>query len=474
MTRLSSARQPNSSAAVTARRFTSEAAGVAAPRPCRGIVKLPVKAQPRSCQVRIDRVGAEGDGVGCASNEAPVYVPFTLPGELVTASLRRARGEGWLARCVSIDHPSSARIDPPCEYFGRCGGCALQHWRDRDYAEWKRWLLVSALQRAGCTTPEPVALISGSPGERRRLDFAVRRDRGHIVLGLHMANSGVVVDLTHCIVLHPVLMSLMAALRGVLQRMQAIRREASVVINLLDNGPDVLLRTDAALPLDDRTALIEFARSSDVPRISWTTGNAMAEPVCIFRPPARTLAGVEVRPPPGAFLQPTTAGERAIVEAVLAGLPTRMAAGAPRTRIAELFAGCGTLTFALAEKARVVAWEGDAASAAALSEAAKRAGPAGRVEVLRRDLARQPLSAKELAGFPVVVLDPPHAGAAAQIAQVAASGAATIVYVSCNPSSLARDARTLRTAGYTLAKATAIDQFLWSARLESVCVFRRP
>jgi 23S rRNA (uracil1939-C5)-methyltransferase len=435
--------------------------------------KSRVKAPPPSCQVRIDRVGAEGDGVGCFSDETPFYVPFTLPGELVTASPLRARGEGWLARCVSVDQPSSARIDPPCEYFGRCGGCALQHWRDQDYAEWKRCLLVSALRRAGFTTPEPVALIGGAPGERRRLDFAVRRDRGHIVLGLHMANSGIVVDLTHCIVLHPVLMALMPPLRGVLQRLRAIRREASVVINLLDNGPDVLLRTDAALPLDDRTALIEFARSSNVPRVSWTTGNAGAEPVCVFRQPAKTMFGVEVRPPAGAFLQPTTTGERAIVEAVLGGLPAEMATGTARTRIAELFAGCGTLTFALAEKARVVAWEGDAPSAAALNEAANRAGLAGRVEVLRRDLARQPLSAKELAGFAVIVLDPPHAGAAAQIAQVAASGAATVIYVSCNPSSLARDARTLQAAGYALAKATAIDQFLWSARLESVCVFRR-
>jgi 23S rRNA (uracil1939-C5)-methyltransferase len=434
---------------------------------------VPVKAPPPSCQVRIDRVGAEGDGVGCLSDAAPLYVPFTLPGELVTASPLRARGEGWLARSDSIDQPSSARVDPPCGYFGRCGGCALQHWRDQDYAEWKRSLLVSALRRAGFTTPEPVALIRGSPGERRRLDFAVRRDRGHIVLGLHMANSGIVIDLAHCMVLHPVLMALMIPLRGVLQGLRAIRREASVVINMLDNGPDVLLRTDAALSFDDRTALIEFARSSGVPRVSWTTGNASAEPVCVFRPPAKTMSGVEVRPPAGAFLQPTTAGERAIVEAVLAGLLAEKAGGT-RMRIAELFAGCGTLTFALAEKARVVAWEGDAPSAAALNEAANRAGLAGRVEVLRRDLARQPLSAKELAGFPVVVLDPPHAGAVAQIAQVAASGAASIIYVSCNPSSLARDARRLQAAGYTLAKATAIDQFLWSARLESVCVFRRP
>ncbi|HEY1413016.1 MAG TPA: class I SAM-dependent RNA methyltransferase, partial [Rhodopila sp.] len=100
-------------------------------------------------------------------------------------------------------------------------------------------------------------------------------------------------------------------------------------------------------------------------------------------------------------------------------------------------------------------------------------GVAGRIEAFQRDLARQPLSAKELAAFAAVVLDPPHNGAAAQIGQIAAAKVPTVIYVSCNPATLSRDARTLLGAGYTLAAATAIDQFLWSARLESVSVFRR-
>jgi 23S rRNA (uracil1939-C5)-methyltransferase len=438
-------------------------------------LKPQAKTAPPPCQIRIDRVGADGDGVASLSDKLPLYVPFTLPGELVTANPLRPRGEGWLARAESIDQSSEARVDPPCGYFGRCGGCALQHWRDPEYSEWKRGLLTAALQRAGFAPPEPVSLVRGLPGERRRLDFAIRRDHGQIILGLHTAGSVTVVDLTHCMVLHPVLQALMAPLRSVLQGMRAIRREASVVINLLDTGPDVLLRTDAALTLDERNALIEFARARGVPRISSTVGNGTPETICMFRPPTTMLSGVEVRPPPGVFLQATAEAERAIIESVLTALPARLTAGSTgRARIAELYAGCGTLTFALAGKARVTAWEGDATSVAALNEATNRAGLGGRVEVLQRDLARQPLSPKELAGFPVVVLDPPHAGAAAQITQIAAAGVPTVVYVSCNPSSLARDARTLQAAGYAVRSATAIDQFLWSARLESVCVFQRP
>jgi 23S rRNA (uracil1939-C5)-methyltransferase len=142
-----------------------------------------------------------------------------------------------------------------------------------------------------------------------------------------------------------------------------------------------------------------------------------------------------------------------------------------RSRIADLYAGCGTFSFVLAGRARVAAYEGDAPSVAALRAAANAAGLAGRVEAHVRDLARQPLSAKELAAFAAVVLDPPHAGALAQTALIAASGVARVIYVSCNPAALARDAKVLHEADYKLLSATPIDQFLWSARLESVAVF---
>ena len=141
--------------------------------------------------------------------------------------------------------------------------------------------------------------------------------------------------------------------------------------------------------------------------------------------------------------------------------------------MAELYAGCGTLTFALAPHMRVAAFEGDLPAFNALRQATNSAGLAGRVETTRRDLARQPLSAKELSAFAVAVLDPPHNGALEQIGQIAASGIGRVIYVSCNPAALARDAKLLNAAGYRLVSATPIDQFLWSARLESVCVFSR-
>ena len=425
---------------------------------------------PGPAQVQIDRVGSEGDGIARLPDGTPLYVPFTLPGETVTARPLQSRGDGWHAFAETIANSTDARAEPPCRHFGRCGGCVLQHWRDADYRTWKGGLVSHALRQAGFTPPDPLPFIPGLPNERRRMDFAVRRAAGRIVLGLHEQRSAEVIDITGCLVLHPALMALFPPLRVLLQNLKAIRREGSVVINLLGSGPDMLLRTDAPLTLEDRIALTGFARDHGLPQVSQTQGNGVPETIGLLRPPITAMSGVSVRPPPGVFLQATAEGERAIIDAVLQGMPAKITS---KTRVAELYAGCGTLTFALAKAVRVAAYEGDAATVAALKQAINQGGIAGRIEAFQRDLARQPLSAKELAAFAGVVLDPPHGGAATQIGQIAAALVPAVVYVSCNPATLSRDARMLHGAGYRLAAATAIDQFLWSARVESVSVFRR-
>ena len=254
-------------------------------------------------------------------------------------------------------------------------------------------------------------------------------------------------------------------MRGMLAGLHALQREGSAVLNLLDTGPDLLLRLDAEPDAADRIRLADFARAHGIPRIACALGNGAPEPAAQLSAATITLAGTPVEPPPGAFLQASTEGERAIVDAVLTGLPVSLTA---KSRIVELYAGSGTITFALATRARVLAVEGDAAALASL----RRAAAGKRIETQQRDLTRQPLTATELKGAAAIVLDPPHAGAAAQIAQIAAAAVPTVIYVSCNPAVLARDARILREAGYRVAAATPIDQFLWSARLESVCVFR--
>lgn len=409
-------------------------------------------------------MGADGDGVATLSGGASLFLPDTLPGELVQPGPLARRGEGWTGDATVLE-PAPDRVTPPCPHFGPCGGCTLQHWQDESYATWKAAQVTDALRRMGGAAL-PVTLARTPPAARRRMDLAIRRNGPGLLIGLHRRRSRDIVDMHACPILHPTLFSLIQALRPVLRRLQGLKRDGSAVVNLLDSGPDLLLRTDAELTAGDRTLLTAFANAHGLPRISWAPGLARGsqgapEPACLLRPATTAFTGVETPIPPGAFLQASREGEAAIVAAVLAALPPLPS----KARILELFAGCGSITHALATRARVQAYEGDTDAYGALRRAANP-----RVLVTQRDLARQPLQAAELKGAGAIVLDPPHGGALAQMPALAASGI-PIVYVSCNPAALARDGRVLLQAGYQVASVAAIDQFLWSARVESVVGF---
>lgn len=418
--------------------------------------------------VEIVRVGQEGDGIAALADGTPLFVPFGLPGERALVRPSAKRGDGFAAQIESIERSSLERAPAPCAHFGVCGGCALQHWDAAAYSAWKSNLLTAALQRAGyAIAPQP--MIVTPPHSRRRVDLAIRRlPNGTILLGLHTARDKTVVDLTECTVMHPTLVALLPKLRVVLKSLQALGHEGSAVVNLLDSGPDILLRTDKKLAVADRSFLANFANETGCPRITWAQNTGEPEVAALLRPATTSLSGTLATIPPGGFLQATPDGEAAIIAAVMAGLPAKPT---NKARVLELFAGSGTLTFAIAKHMRVHAVEGDAAAHASLKLAANATGQTGRVTTEMRDLARRPLQVKEISAFDTVVLDPPHGGAPAQIGLIAASGIKRVIYVSCNPTALGRDALALKQAGYKLASAQPVDQFLWSARLESVCVF---
>src|SRR5262249_311428 len=162
-------------------------------------------------------------------------------------------------------------------------GCTLQDLPDDGYLARKRDMLATALRRAGYPDAVLSPIVRAEPGERRRMDLAARRTRAGIVLGLHRHRSADVVDLPACLGLHPRWSAFLPPLPSLLLRLNALRREGSVVANLLDSGPDVLLRTDEALQLADRVAIAAFARDQALPRIAWAQGNADPEPVAVLR-----------------------------------------------------------------------------------------------------------------------------------------------------------------------------------------------
>ena len=419
--------------------------------------------------LRVTRMGSGGDGIAALPDGTPCFIPRALPGEDVRAVPGPRRRDGARAVLEAVVAPSPDRVEPACRHFAEgCGGCAVQHWAPAAQAGWKRDRLVEALSRAGYPGADVAPTVTTPMARRRRADFALRRDAGSIRIGFHASASAAVLDLAECPVLDPRLVALLAPLRAMLRRLPALRRDGSAVVNLLDTGPDLLLRTDGPLAAAERALLASFAAEAGLARIAWAGPGGSVEPAAQLGPASIALSGVPVAPPPGAFLQASPEGEAAIIAAVLAALPTRLAG---RGRIADLHAGLGTLSIPLAARGRVSAFEGEASAVAALAAAAGRAGLP--LSATRRDLVRQPLTVAELAPFAAVVLDPPFAGAAEQAALLARSAVPLVVYVSCNPAALSRDARGFAQAGWQVAAATPIDQFVHSAQVEAVVAFTR-
>lgn len=415
-------------------------------------------------EAEVAGLGSEGDGILRIGGDS-LFVPYVIAGERV----RVIRRQGRSAELQSVLRPSPDRVTPPCGLFGRCGGCMLQHVGADAVMAFKQGQVREALTQAGFALPDEIGFSVSPPGARRRMDLALRRTAAGMLVGLHR-RAGAVVDLRECHVLEPSLFALIGALRPVLLRLHCLRAAGSVIVNLLDSGPDLLLATDGAPDAADRGRLAKFAGTMAVPRIAWRPLKeeaAVPETICALAPVHHTLSGARITPPPGAFLQATATGEVAITASVLAGLPASMS---PRARIIELYAGCGTLSWALAGRFKVLAFEGHKEAAACLRTAAALGL---RLEARQRDLVRQPLLASEFAGCGAVVLDPPFAGAGPQMAEIARADVERVILVSCNPRALGRDAALLYQAGYGLERLSVIDQFTWSAAVESVAVFTR-
>ncbi|HEY1722528.1 MAG TPA: class I SAM-dependent RNA methyltransferase [Magnetospirillaceae bacterium] len=414
----------------------------------------------------IDSLGARGDGLAQHDGQT-VYVPFTVPGDVVDAQLGEKRADGVAADLLRITTPGPGRAKPACKHFGQCGGCAVQHLDDDHYAVWKRGLLVEAVERAGGDASVVAPLIRIAPGTRRRAALGFVRAGKATMLGFAQRASHTLIDVEECPVLVPALVALLAPLRAVLTQALPGGAKGDVVATLTETGLDLVIESESQPNLKSREALAGFATAHDIARLSWRSKKG-TEPIAHRRAPIVRPGGVPVELPPGGFLQPSTEGETTLARLVTEAVIER---AKPRDRVLDLYAGSGSFTFPLAKTQRVHAVEGDGPAIAALTRAVGQASLPVTTET--RDLARKPLREKELAGYVAAVFDPPRIGAASQASALAASGPKLVVAVSCNPATLSRDARLLIDGGYRLIRAVPVDQFLWSARLEAVAVFTR-
>jgi 23S rRNA (uracil1939-C5)-methyltransferase len=402
--------------------------------------------------VTIDRLGHLGHGIA----PGPIYVPGTLPGEVVEGT-----PDGDRLIDPKIVTPSPDRVKPPCRHARACGGCQLQHASNAFVARWKQQVVETALAGQGLAA-DFLPLVTSPPKSRRRATLSARRTKSGVLIGFHARASDTLAEIPDCQLLHPGVLAAFPGLQALVLAGGSRTTELSLQVTLTRGGPDVVVT--GGKPLDGalRMDLARLVETHGFSRLTWD-----GETVALRDRPSLTMGQATVVPPAGAFLQATAEGEAALLHAVKHAL-------GPQKRVVDLFSGVGTFTLPLAETMEVHAVEGDAAMTKALDLAARNTPNLHRISTETRDLFRRPLEPDELLTFTGAVIDPPRAGAEAQSATLAASKIPVIAAVSCNPVTFARDARALIAQGYRLDWVEVVDQFRWSTHIELVARLSRP
>jgi 23S rRNA (uracil1939-C5)-methyltransferase len=409
-------------------------------------------------RLSIERLGHRGDGLAAGPN-GPVYVPYTLPGEIV--EVEAWQGHPDRRHLLRVEQPSAERIAPICPHFGICGGCALQHWREDRYRAWKRDLVITALTQAGLRANVDALVDAHGEGRRRAVFHARRTTHGVLQVGFAALHAHHIVGIDHCPILAPGLKGTIEVAWAIAERLAPEAKPLDIQVTATEAGLDVDVRGSGRLSPQRLGALACLADKHRIARLT-----RHGELVVQRAKPIVRMGRAAVPLPPGAFLQPTTEGETTL------GRLVTMHVDSARS-VADLFAGIGSFALRLAERARVIAVDADDAAVTALREASATTSGLKPIDAVRRDLFRQPLVARELTHLDAVVFDPPRQGAEQQASQLARSTVPRVVAVSCNHASFARDAKILESGGYRLTAVTPIDQFRYTAHVEIVACFVR-
>jgi 23S rRNA (uracil1939-C5)-methyltransferase len=328
------------------------------------------------------------------------------------------------------------------------------------YRNWKRSLLATALARRGIEE-DAIEVVDAHGSGRRRVTFHVRHRDGRAAVGFMAVRSHDLIAIDACPVLAPELAAAPQIAHKIAVHFVAAEQAFDIALTATATGIDCSLRSLRASDHWCTEDLAQLLAELAVVRLSIN-----GRPVIETTRPVVAFGEVMVPLPPDAFLQATAAGEKELAALVLAR--TRR-----RRNIADLFCGIGPFALRLAEHARVTAIDCDAGAIAALDSAARHTRGLKPVTSVKRDLFREPLTGQELAPFDAVIFDPPRQGADAQARRLAQSPVETIIAVSCDAATFARDAATLIAGGYRLSDTVVIDQFLWSSHIEIAATFTR-
>lgn len=419
----------------------------------------------------IDRLGSHGDGLATTSL-GRVAIPRTAPGDALTARIALYKGH-VTATNITLETPGPGRRNAPCPHFDGCGGCSLQHLNDATYQDFKRSLIMDAMIAHGMGDHASRAikpLITIPAHTRRRVNFKIKKTKNTLMLGYHRPKSNDIIPISACLLLTEGIAALIDPFKIFLADFMAPGESADLF--LLESAPgeiDGLLsfNTRSSLTLESRESVSFFVSSNPFARFQIHIGGDV-DFIMQQRPPMVVFGGIRVPVSAGCFLQSSAAADSILADLVLAAFYDLKPGG----KVMDLFCGRGTLTFPLiAAGFSVVAIDNDGSAISALKQGA--GGAEFRALTIRsQNLFQDPLKPHDIKGISAVLLDPPRAGARAQIQELSLTAVPVICMVSCNPQTFARDAKTLIDGGYILETLTPIDQFLYSAHVEIVARFR--
>jgi 23S rRNA (uracil1939-C5)-methyltransferase len=428
---------------------------------------------------RIESLDHDGRGVTRVEGKV-TFVHGALPGEAVEMDLWRRKRSFDLAGVTRVMRPSSHRVVPRCRHFERCGGCSLQHLDARAQVAIKQRVLEDALAHVGGVVPEVVLAPIHGPawGYRHRARFAVKHvaRKGGVLVGFHERRTHYVVDMDSCEVVPERVSSLIGPLRELVSGMHIAARLPQIDVAVAEEVVALTLRVLDPPPPDDLAALEAFAAAHGVDLYLQTGGPGSIRPLGPAAPrPLRYRLpefDVELHFGPAEFTQVNHAMNRALVSRAL-----RLLAPAPGQRVVDLFCGLGNFTLPIARSGAVVTGvEGGADLVARATENARINRLSDRAQFRRADLfQRAGETLAELGPLDGMLIDPPRDGAQAVVqALPVQQGPARIVYVSCNPATLARDAGVMvREKGYRLRAAGVINMFPHTSHVESIALFER-
>jgi 23S rRNA (uracil1939-C5)-methyltransferase len=427
----------------------------------------------------IESLDQEGRGVAHRDGKV-VFVEGALPGETVTAAVYRRKPAFELAAVERVLRASPAREEPPCDYYGLCGGCSLQHADLRTQVAGKQRVLEDALRHIGKVTAETIFSPIQGPawGYRRRARLTARyvTKKGGALVGFHEKRSSYVADMTSCEVLPPAISALLPELRRLIGSLSLARRVPQVEVAVGDRATVLVFRLLEPPSESDEHRLREFAIAHAVHVYVQRGGPDTAAPLHPAEPADLYYAlpefDVQIGFEPTDFTQVNHDVNRVLVRRAVGLLDPR-----PGERVADVFCGPGNFSLPIARSgAFVLGLEGSAGLVARAAANAARNGLASGTRFAQADLFEMTPEAMAALG-PVdrMLIDPPRDGAVELVKAIGCAGPRRIVYVSCNPGTLARDAGILvHTGGYVLRGAGIVNMFPHTAHVESIAVFDRP